>query len=386
MDLQTLVRNARRDFAADAAFLEEKGVVFMDGTRAYLPEAFRQRGGRLSGAEVAALSHALDAAGPQVSGQPILTTTPNSAIPALLTTFIDPDILLIPFAANKAARILGAEGTGERKKGDWTEMVAMFPVLEYTGQVTSYGDYENGGSAGINFDFPQRQSYHYQNVIQYGEREIAMAAKAQIDVASQKKRASTVVLDKFQNNSYFYGITGLQNYGLLNDPSLPAAIQPGAKAFGSQAHGPWITSGVITATPNEILIDIQSLFIQLVLQTDGLVELDQESKLVLALSPVEMTALTSNNQFNVDVFDMLKKNFPNIRIESAVQYATAAGQVVQMWAEDVEGQETGYCAFTEKLRAHALVQEMSAWKQKVSQGTWGAVIRQPFAVAQMLGI
>jgi len=219
--LESLVRESRRNFTSDRVQLaEDHGIVFMDGTRAYLPEPMRKRGGRLSEMDITALDRALFAmdAGPQLTGQPILTTTPNNAIPALLTTFIDPDILMILFAANKAARILGAEGSGERKKGDWTEMVAMFPVLEHTGQVTSYGDYENGGSAGINFTFPQRQSYHYQNVIRYGEREIAMAAKAQIDIASQKKRASTLVLDKFQNTSYFYGISGLQNYGLLNDP------------------------------------------------------------------------------------------------------------------------------------------------------------------------
>lgn len=388
MDLQTLVRDSRREFAADAAQLAELGIVFMDGTRAYLPEALRRRGGRLSDIEITALDRALamDAAGPALTGQPPLTTVPSSAIPALLTTFIDPDILLIKFAANKAARILGADGTGERKKGDWTEMVAMFPVLEHTGQVTSYGDYENGGSAGINFTFPQRQSYHFQNVIQYGEREIAMAAKAQIDIASQKKRASTLVTEKFQNNSYFYGVSGLQNYGILNDPGLPASIQPGPKAFNSQAHGPWITSGVITATPNEIYNDIQSLYIQLVLQSDGLVELDQESALVLAMSPSTQVALTAANSFNVSVMDLLKKNFPNMRFETAVQYNGTAGNLVQMIALDVDGQESGYCAFTEKLRAHPLIQEMSAWKQKVSQGTWGAINRQLFAYTSMLGV
>src|SRR5215831_6585745 len=191
MQLDTLIRDGRREFAADRAMLAERGIVFMDDTRAYLPAALK--GSRITVDEMMAADAAL-----ATTGQPPLTTVASSAIPALLTTFIDPDILVILFAANKAAKIYG-----EKKKGDWTEMVAMFPVLEHTGQVTSYGDYDNGGSAGINFDFPQRQSYHYQNVLGYGEREIAMAAKVQIDVASQKRRASTLVLDKFQNNSYF---------------------------------------------------------------------------------------------------------------------------------------------------------------------------------------
>ena len=367
----------RRHFAAHRARLEEeRGIVFMDGTAGYVPNAFR-------GENISRL--ALDAA-LAADAEPILTTTSNSAIPALLTTFIDPDKLRILFARNAAARILGSEGRGERKKGDWTEMVAMFPVIESTGQVSSYGDYATSGNAGTNFTFPQRQSYHYQAIIDYGEREVAMAAKAQINISSEKKGAQILVLDKFQNQTYFFGVQNLQNYGLLNDPSLPAAIQPGPKAYNSQAHGPWITAAVVTATANEIYTDIQSLFSQVVSQTDGLIDMNMESRLVLAMSPNTEVALTSTNSFNVNVFDQLRKNFPNIRFERAVQYATTAGNLVQMWVEDVEGQETGYCAFTEKLRAHPLIQDLSSWRQKMSQGTWGAVIRQPFAVSQMLGV
>jgi hypothetical protein len=38
------------------------------------------------------------------------------------------------------------------------------------------------------------------------------------------------------------------------------------------------------------------------------------------------------------------------------------------------------------MRAHAVVKDTSAFKQKKSQGTWGAIIFQPFAIAQMIGV
>jgi len=191
-----------------------------------------------------------------------------------------------------------------------------------------------------------------------------------------------MVLDKFQNQSYFFGVGGLQNYGLLNDPSLSAALTPAVKAAGGVA---WINSaGQIIATANEIYADIQALFIQLTAQGNGLIEAG--SSMCLAMSPTASVALTATNSYNVNVYDLLKKNFPNIRFETAPQYATAAGQLVQLIASEVEGQETGYCAFTEKLRAHAIVKETSAFKQKKSQGTWGAIIFQPFAIAAMLGV
>lgn len=368
-----------RDWQTDAVALERDYGIVLAGARAYLPPEFKRN---FKGAMDAALAlHGL-----AMDAQPGLTTVGNSAIPAMLTTFIDPDHLNILFAANKGARILGKDGTGEKKKGDWTEMVAMFPVVERTGEVSSYHDYSENGSAGFNMSFPQRQSYHYQTIIQYGEREIAMAAKAQVNLADEKKTSAITVLDKFQNQTYLYGVSGLQNYGILNDPSLPTPIQPGPKAYNAQPHGPWITAGVVTATPNEVYTDIQSLFTQLVTQTNGLIELDQESSLVLVMPPASQVALTAVNSFNVDVFDILKKNFPNMRFETCPQYASAAGNLVQLIAEDVEGQETGYCAFTEKLRGHPLIQKESAWVQKMSQGTWGAIIRQGYAFAQMLGV
>ena len=56
-----------------------------------------------------------------------------------------------------------------------------------------------------------------------------------------------------------------------------------------------------------------------------------------------------------------------------------------MIAENIEGQETGTCAFTEKMRAHAIVRDTSSFLQKKSQGTFGSVIFRPFAIASLIG-
>lgn len=315
-----------------------------------------------------------------MDAQPSLVTVSNAGIPAFLSTFIDPAIIEVLLAPNKAAVIFG-----EVKKGDWTTDTALFPIIERTGEVSSYGDYSTNGSTGANSNFPQRQSYHYQTVTQWGERELERAGLAKINWANELNTASVIVLNKFQNLSYFYGVQGLQNYGLLNDPSLSAPIAPGPKAFNSNASGPWITNGIVTATANEIYADIQAMFTEVVNQSSGLI--DAEARMVLAMAPASAVALTTTNTFNVNVYDLLRKNFPNIRFETAVQYANATGgNLVQMIVEKVEGQDTGYCAFTEKLRAHAIVRETSSFKQKKSQGTWGAIVRQPFAISQMIGV
>ena len=306
-----------------------------------------------------------------MDAQPTLVTTSNAGIPAFLTNYLDPEIIEILFTPNKAVKILG-----ETKKGDWTTQTAMFPVLESTGEVSSYGDFNNNGSVGANANWVDRQSYLFQTITQWGELELDRAGEARINWAQQLNAASVKIMDKFQNNSYFYGISGLMNYGLLNDPSLPASITPGTKTAGGTT---WAV-----ATAAEIYTDIVSLFQQLVTQTNGLI--DRETKMVLAMSPADEANLTKTNQYNVNVTDQIKKNFPNLRVETAVQYATSAGNLVQLIAEDLDGNDTGYCAFNEKMRAHPVKIELSSYQQKKTGGTWGAIIRYPVAYASMLGI
>lgn len=320
--------------------------------------------------------------GPAFDAQPQLSTTPNSAIPAWMSYYVYPELMRIIFSPLEAATIAGVE----KKVGEWTTTTSVFPVVESAGQVSSYGDFANNGMASFNASFPQRQSYHYQDIVEYGEREVEMVALAKINLVAEKKESSTLTLNMFQNNSYFFGVSGLQNYGLLNDPSLSAAIQPGPKAYNSQANGPWITNGVITASPNEIYTDILSLFIKLQNQTGGAITINNMTEIVLAMHPTSQTAFKQANIYGVTAEKLTRENFPNFRLVQAVQYSTSAGFEVQMFAQSVTGQQTLWVAFTEKLRAHRIVQEMSGWRQKVSQGTWGSIIRLPAAVASMLGV
>ena len=362
-------QEARQRYAADRPRHETAGAI-LQNVITYIPPEWK-RDYRLA-------EMAFDA-------QPGLQTVPNAGIPTMLTTMIDPSIYEILFAPLKAAEILG-----EQKKGDWTDQTAMFPVVEHTGEVSSYGDYANNGSTGANTNFPQRQSYLYQTIEQYGELELARVGLARINWITELNQAAARALNQFQNYTYFFGVQGLQNYGLLNDPNLSAALTPAPKAYGNNL---WITNNVITATANEIYSDIQSLLLQLISQSGGLI--NQETKLVLALSPSSRFALTATNSFNVNVYKLLEDNIPNLRIVDAIQYGAqsavnpngvVAGNFVQLIAEQVEGQQTGYCAFNEKMRTHPIVRELSAWKQKITAGTWGAIIRQPFAIASMVGI
>lgn len=307
-----------------------------------------------------------------MDAQPALVTVSNSGIPAFLSTFVDPKLIEVLVSPMKAAEIAGAE----IKKGDWTTQTAMFPMVESTGETSSYGDYSENGSVGVNPNFPQRQSYHYQVMTQWGEKELEMAGLAKIDWANRMNIASALTLNKFQNKTYFFGVAGLQNYGLLNDPNLTAAIVPTTKTAGGTT---W-TNG----TALEILADVTKLYKQLQTQAGGLVELD--TKMTLAMSPLSEVYLTKTTEFNVNVADLLKKNYPGLTIKTAPEYTTLSGELVQLIADEIEGQRTVDTAFTEKMRAHPVVVQSSSYKQKKSQGTWGAIIYRPVFIAQMLGV
>ena len=182
-----------------------------------------------------------------MDAQPTLVSTSNAGIPAFLANFIDPEFVRVLVTPNKAAQI-----AGEVKKGDWTTLTAMFPLVESTGETSSYGDYSNNGSANSNENWVNRQSYQFQTITRWGERELEMAGLGRIDKAANLNIASALTLDKFMNKSYFFGISGLANYGLLNDPSLIAPITPATKAAGGTT---WAT-----ATAVEIYEDVRALF------------------------------------------------------------------------------------------------------------------------------
>jgi hypothetical protein len=310
-----------------------------------------------------------------MDAQPPLVSVSNTGIPAFLANYMDPKVITVLVTPNKAAEILG-----ESQKGDWVTRTMTFAMVESTGETSSYGDWSDNGSTGANVQFPVRQSYHFQTITQWGEKQLAEAGLAKIDWSQRLNIASAMVLDKFMNNSYFFGVGGMQNYGLLNDPSLSAAVVPTTKVSGPT----WATG-----TPNEIYADVQKLFSTLVTQTGGIISgglVDQNTNMVLATTPAAAVYLSNKNPFGLSVYDMMKGTFSNIRFVTAPQYAVAGGNLVQLIAEEMEGQETGYMAFTEKMRAHPIITEMSAFKQKKSSGTWGAIIFRPIAIAQMIGV
>jgi len=299
--------------------------------------------------------------------QPELVTLNNAGIPAWMTNFMDPASYEVMLSPLEATEIVGAE----TQKGDWTTTMATFKMTEYVGEVSSYGDFNNNGMTKVNVNFPHRQSYLYQSFIQWGELEAERYGQAQVAWAAENRNSAMSVMNRYQNDTYFYGVSGLLNYGLLNDPSLYAPIA---------ATAAWNATGT---TAEQIYEDVRRMFAKLQRQSNGVV--DAKSPMTLALSPYSDAALDKTNQYGLSTRDQLAKHYPNLTIKTAVQYTTSAGELVQLLVNQVMGKRVAETAFNSKLRSHALITGHSGWSQKLSAGTFGTIIYYPFGIAQLLG-
>lgn len=334
--------------------LAEYGVILPD-TAIYAEDAWR---------------HDLDLA---MDAQPLLTTTVNAGVPAFLANIVDPNVIEVVFAPLRATQIVG----GEIKKGDWTSKSLMMPLAEPVGSIVSYGDYDNGGNVDFNVDWVTRQPYYFQTIKRLGERQTAMWGLAAIDANARLDGAVANLFARFMNRSYFYGVSGLQNYGLLNDPSLITPITPATKAAGGTT---WAL-----ATAQEIYADILALYTKLQTQMGG--NLEMTDTMVLVLSTTRQPKLATISALTLQTIRAaLAENFPNLTIMAAPEYSTGSGELMQLIVPEFQGDKTWWAAFTEKFRTHPMVQELSAFAQKFSAGTWGSILRRPITVAGMLGI
>ena len=303
-----------------------------------------------------------------------LSTAPNSGVPAYLTTYVSPQVIKNLIAPMNAERIFSPV-----KNGQMGHRTATFPKLELTGEVAAYSDYGAEGSADYNANYPSREAYYFETTTRWGDMEQAIMGLAQLDAANRVNEASALTLKAAHNRFWLFGVAGLKNWGLLNDPDLtpPMAPKPGAKG------NTWEEKD-----PVEIYHDGLALFQRLVVQTAGLVPsgLNMDSPLKLVISNVVSPWLFRANQYGESAALLLKKSFPNLTVEVVPEYSLPSGELVQLIASELEGQATGQLGYTELMHAHGVVRSLSSYQEKKSAGTFGAVIFQPFAIAQMQGV
>lgn len=308
----------------------------------------------------------------QLANDAAMVTAANSGVPVEFTSYIDPMVIPILTATHGAREIFG-----EAKKGDWTTSYARFQTSEITGEVEAYTDYGQGGASDVNPTFPVRTQYIYQTNIRYGDREVDVASRARLQLAADKQRAAATVIDIASNKFALYGVAGLEIYGLLNDPNLPAVVSPLSKADNKTL---WAEKST-----KEIYEDVLYLFGKMADRGAG--HIDANTELVLATSPATQVQLGKATDFNISARQMLETYFPKIRFVALPELATAtSGTSILLVAPTIEGLPTAQIGFSEKFRAMRLIPESSSFHQKFVGSSYGTIIYRPFAIGKMTGV
>lgn len=308
----------------------------------------------------------------QLANDAAMVTAANSGVPVEFTSYIDPMVIPILTATRGAREIFG-----EAKKGDWTTSYARFQTSEITGEVEAYTDYGQGGASDVNPTFPVRTQYIYQTNIRYGDREVDVASRARLQLAADKQRAAATVIDIASNKFALYGVAGLEIYGLLNDPNLPADVSPLPNADEKTL---WAEKST-----KEIYGDVLYLFGKMADRGAG--HIDANTELVLATSPATQVQLGKATDFNISARQMLETYFPRIRFVALPELATAtSGTSILLVAPTIEGLPTAQIGFSEKFRAMRLIPESSSFHQKFVGSSYGTIIYRPFAIGKMTGV
>ncbi len=301
-----------------------------------------------------------------------LVTTPNAALPITALMFQSPKAIKVLLAKRAATEMYD-----EVKYGTFADELVQWRMDEITGSVSSYDDFANKTPSGTNYNFVQRDNFVFDTFIRVGDRESEQAGKNKIALMADRQKAAYTTVAIAHNKFQLYGVAGKRVYGILNDPNMLPALAPIANSSGDLV---WEDK-----TTKEIFADVIELFTSVVTKSGA--NVDANTPMTLALAPESYVQLGKATDFNVSVLDMLNKYFKNMKYVSVPELTADDGvNTMRLSVDNVDGQKTGECCITEKMRTFTAVRETSSVHQKVAGGTLGAVIYRPVLVGTMTGI
>lgn len=311
-------------------------------------------------------------------GSPVTTT--NDGYLVQFFNYISPQEIPVLLAPNRMAEIFG-----ESRQGTWEQVFLTFKVVEQAGQVSAYGDGARGGTANANIEYEQRQNMLVQAFIEAGDLELARAGAGQFDMLGNRRKAQAMVLNKWNNRTYAYGVTGMPNYGVLNDPNLLPSNAPTTGTGGVT----WAQKATnVTDGANNIYSDILAAYGRIQTLAQGLLDttIDEETEIVFVVPPSQRQYLMVANNFGVTVEDLVKKMLTKAKIVTAPEMDTEGGNILFAFVPELEGVRTIQLNFSERLRTHRVEYESSMMRQKATSGCYGAFVARPMLVDQTIGI
>lgn len=308
---------------------------------------------------------------------PNMVTAPSMMSPVQFLQYWLSPMIEIVTAARDADTILGRTFVGS-----WEDEEIVQPVIEYTGQARPYGDKTTLNLASFNLNYATRTIVRMEQDVEVGKLEALRASKMRVDALGAKRKAAGLSLAISANDIAFFGYNAGSNrtYGLLNDPDMPAYK---TLPNGASGESEWASK-----TFNEIVADINSLMSALRVQTGNNFKPERD-RAVLVLPVSVMQELGKVNQLgSLSVMDWIRKTFPGLRVESAIQLdgANAGDNVAYLFAEEIADNKVIDQFMQDALRLVGVEQKAKNTLESYSNATAGVFLRVPIGLVRATGI
>ena len=305
---------------------------------------------------------------------------PNGNLPAYFTTIYSNKFI---YNVQKAMRL--TDVTEDWQIGMWGLTDVKIPTEAPNGQPKVYADASPAGNSSVNYNWVPREFIYSQQMVTVGDMELARYGMAKIDIIDRKRVAAAISMAQLRNDMGFVGVEGMQIYGLLNDPSLPAVLSNpnGVSGF------PQFSKKTYEECVATFMLYVKDL------ATRGGGHFDQTQKMTWIIPPSVQEALSGKQTTLGYTFQMfLKENFPNLTIVISSNYETAltgravsgANTYAQLILDEVQGQRVAYNLFNTLYFSHGMVRQASQVEEKISNGLGGAFIAQAMGISTLSAV
>ena len=299
---------------------------------------------------------------------------PSSGVPNVLTT-----IWTTKFFKQMFQSTPFREMTTPDQQGMFGTTDVRYPLIGASGTSKPYSDHSGLGDSSINLNYLQRQTITLQRTLTYGDLQTAIMGMAKVDYVGWLREYIATLITLDQNNIGFNGYSGMQCFGLLNDPSLNPELSP--------SNGQWMVSGTYGSVCTDIITAVQSV------QTLGAGQVNTDDEFIIGLPPVVFGALLFQNSFGLNVRSYIESVYPKCRFIQVQNYTgtgTPLGSdlpnFMQVIFKTIGGQETALGVFSTLYNSHGVVRELSSYNEKVSYVVAGSILTMPVGIATLSGI
>lgn len=306
--------------------------------------------------------------------------TPNNiGMPAGILSQVSVEVAETILAYRSGDEALG----GRRKLLDWEQQDYYLPLVEKTGSVEPYSDFDDSVASGLNVTFGRTGHYLFSTSYNVGEREAMQLAQGNINsdnyLISASLEALAVELNRVAFNGYVNNNGSFLVYGLLNNTSLNN-YETSDKKFSNMTY-------------LECVAFFAKAIAKLRSQTGNNIQRGSKLRVVVASNAFDVLALKFTD-LGVDAITALINKFKELDVEITItpaielDNANANQDVIYFILENSQGgiSDTTTLGYSEIGRMSNVVLGTTYKQQKVSAGTTGAVIYKPSYIVRYTNI